>query len=119
MRISDWSADVCSSDLRLALADAPELAAAAQSGEGELRIEGGRVVGAEMTLDSVAAALPGLADPVSAETMTGSWAENKPERRGMRGVHAQLTLVTVTIQQAHDRESAGTRRRGLWRVEMG
>src|SRR3546814_8105033 len=105
MRISDWSSDVCSSDLRfsslsfdgfpfavtatatdvrivrpdglvwesgtvsatahpwswwrigvdlpggqrLALADAPELAAAAQSGEGELRIEGGRVVDRKST----------------------------------------------------------------------
>src|SRR3546814_1512366 len=100
MRISDWSADVCSSDLRLALAEAPELAAAAQSGEGELRIEGGRVVGAEMTLDSVSAALPGLADLVSAETMTGSWAENTPEGGGLPVVTAQLPLDTVTLPQA-------------------
>ncbi|HET8727348.1 MAG TPA: DUF2125 domain-containing protein [Alphaproteobacteria bacterium] len=86
---------------RLLLAEIPDLSAAAEGGSGELLLDaGGRLAGAEMTFETVAMALPGIAELATAETVAGAWAQKVPEGGGTPVVTAELAIESLALPQA-------------------
>lgn len=83
---------------RLMLAGTPGMTATAEAGRGDLVIDGaGRMIGADLVLESVALALPGATGIARTSRVTGRWAEREPDGGGSPIMTVGLAIDALSL----------------------